>query len=129
MWMSALKADDAVQQDIESQVKLVAQQWLSLIDAQKYSQSWSESASLFRSIVPQVDWIRQVESVRDPLGKLKYRQLMSLTYKNQIPGGPDGQYVVIQYMSEFENNSHAVETITPMFDIDNQWRVAGYFIK
>jgi hypothetical protein len=42
---------------------------------------------------------------------------------------PDGQYVVIQYKTAFENKKAGVETITPMLDKDKKWRVSGYFIK
>ena len=42
---------------------------------------------------------------------------------------PDGQYVVIQFTSSFENKKSAIETITPMLDPDGQWRVSGYYIK
>lgn len=124
-----LQADDTVRQSVESQVEHTAQVWLSPIDNQEYERSWLESATLFRSIVPKGDWIKQIRAIRQPLGQLKYRQLMSLTYKNQIPGGPDGQYVVIQYMTEFENKANAVETITPMLDKDNRWRITGYYIN
>ncbi|HBC56316.1 MAG TPA: hypothetical protein DCZ03_04050, partial [Gammaproteobacteria bacterium] len=37
--------------------------------------------------------------------------------------------VVIQYMTEFENKANAVETITPMLDKDNRWRITGYYIN
>ncbi len=124
-----LSANDGVRQSVESRVEHIAQSWLTLIDNQEYERSWFESASLFRSIVPKEDWIQQIQAIRQPLGNLKYRQLMSLTYRNQIPGGPDGQYVVIQYMTAFEHKAKAIETITPMLDTDNNWRITGYYIK
>ncbi len=46
-----------------------------------------------------------------------------------LPGAPDGEYVVIQYNTEFENKKVAIETITPMLDDDGKWRVSGYYIK
>jgi len=45
------------------------------------------------------------------------------------PGAPDGEYVVIQYDSSFENKTEAVETVTPMLDPDGVWRVSGYYIR
>jgi hypothetical protein len=47
----------------------------------------------------------------------------------QLPGAPDGQYVIIQYDTTFENKRKAIETITPMFDKDGIWRVSGYYIQ
>ncbi|HWN92533.1 MAG TPA: DUF4019 domain-containing protein, partial [Verrucomicrobiae bacterium] len=46
-----------------------------------------------------------------------------------LPGAPDGEYVVIQYETAFENKASAVETITPMLDKDGSWRISGYYIK
>jgi hypothetical protein len=46
-----------------------------------------------------------------------------------LPGAPDGEYVVIQFATSFENKKSAIETVTPMLDSDGEWRVSGYFIK
>jgi hypothetical protein len=46
-----------------------------------------------------------------------------------LPGAPDGEYVVIQFETSFENKKSAIETVTPMIEINGGWRVSGYFIK
>jgi hypothetical protein len=66
---------------------------------------------------------------RKPLGQLITRTLKSKTYATSLPGAPDGEYVVIQYATTFENKKSAIETITPMLDEDGKWRVSGYYIK
>ncbi|MDS4021480.1 MAG: DUF4019 domain-containing protein [Candidatus Competibacter sp.] len=103
--------------------------WLALVDAEKYGQSWNEAALLFRSAVMQVDWVNAVTAVRAPLGALKSRTLKSANFTRSLPGAPDGEYVVIQFDSQFEHKASAVETVTPMRDKDGIWRVAGYYIK
>ena len=50
-------------------------------------------------------------------------------YQTSLPGAPDGQYVVIQFKTSFENKRSAVETVTPMFGKDQRWRVSGYYIR
>jgi hypothetical protein len=65
----------------------------------------------------------------EALGRLVSRKLKSRQYTEQIPGVPDGKYVVIQYDSVFEQKASAVETVTPMVDFDGAWRVSGYFVK
>ncbi len=57
------------------------------------------------------------------------RKLKVARFYPKLPGAPDGQYVVIQYDTEFENKKSAVETITPMLEKDGTWKVSGYFIK
>jgi hypothetical protein len=70
-----------------------------------------------------------LQSVRMPLGKMISRKLKTSAYKTTLPGAPDGQYVVIQFETSFQNKKSAIETVTPMFDHDGRWRVSGYYIK
>ena len=120
-----LAADSAA----EKAAKESTQRWLELIDKEKYGQSWEEAAQLFKQAVSQSQWESAVKAARGPLGKLLSRDLQSASYKRSLPGAPDGEYVVIQYATSFENKKSATETITPMKDKDGIWRVSGYFIK
>ena len=106
-----------------------AEKWLSLIDGEKYGESWREGAEFFRNAVKQEQWEQAMQSMRKPLGKLVSRQVKSKTYSTSLPGAPDGEYVVIQFETSFEKKKSAVETVTPMMQKSGQWRVSGYFIK
>ena len=106
-----------------------AENWLNMIDEGKYSSSWKESAELFRNAIKQEQWEQSLQAVRKPLGKLITRKLKTKTYTTALPGGPDGEYVVIVFDTSFENKKSAVETVTPMKDRDGKWRVSGYYIK
>ena len=106
-----------------------AKAWLDLIDGEKYAQAWQEAASYVRNLVPEDNWQRSLQGVRQPLGKLVSRELKATRYTTSAPGAPDGQYVIIQYDTSFENKNSAVETVTPMLDNDGKWRVSGYYIK
>ncbi|MDJ0636841.1 MAG: DUF4019 domain-containing protein [Xenococcaceae cyanobacterium MO_188.B29] len=107
----------------------VAQSWLNLIDSSRYTDSWLETAQYFQNNVTQEEWEKSLLGVRKPLGKILSRQLKSVEYKTSLPGVPDGEYVVIQYNTSFENKQSAIETVTPMLDEDGRWKVAGYFIS
>ena len=106
-----------------------SEKWLSLIDGEKYGESWKEAAEFFRNAVKQGQWEQSMQSMRKPLGRLISRQVKSKTYSTSLPGAPDGEYVVIQFETSFEKKKSAVETVTPMMQKDGQWRVSGYFIK
>ena len=106
-----------------------ADAWLALVDQGKYDQSWEEAARLFKGAVTKEKWREAASAVRAPLGKLVSRKLKSRQYSKTLPGAPDGEYVVIQYDSSFENKKEAVETVTPMLDPDGVWRVSGYYIR
>jgi hypothetical protein len=106
-----------------------AERWLGLVDQGKYAESWKEAATLFRNAINQGQWEQSLQAVRKPLGKLITRQIRTKTYRTSLPGAPDGEYVVIEFESSFENKISAVETVTPMMDKDGKWRVSGYYIK
>ena len=106
-----------------------ALEWLALVDSEQYSESWNEAASLFKGNVSRSQWASAMRSARRPLGAMRSRSFLDAAYKTELPGAPDGKYVVIQYQASFENKADAVETITPMLDEDGLWRVSGYFIR
>jgi len=115
--------------DKEKAAVNAAETWLTLVDTGKYSESWQEAAEYFRNSVEPDQWEQMLQSVRTPLGKMISRKLKTKTYKTALPGAPDGQYVVIQFETSFQNKKFAIETVTPMFDKDGRWRVSGYYIK
>jgi hypothetical protein len=103
--------------------------WLKLVDDGEYAQSWQDSSSYFRSRVTESDWVGTIASLRQALGGLASRELASTGIATSLPGGPDGNYVVIQYHSSFTNKRSADETVIMMLDKDGQYRLAGYFIR
>ncbi len=106
-----------------------AESWLLLVDQGQYAQSWEQTAGLFKQVVPIDQWQNQMKVFRKPLGNLISRKQKSAQYTTTAPGVPDGQYVIIQYETNFEKKASSVETITPMLDEDGVWRISGYFIK
>ncbi len=106
-----------------------AENWLALVDKADYAASYDQAAGLFKDHVTKDEWTHMVKPVRSPLGKVISRKLQSAQFTTSLPGAPDGQYVVIQYDTSFENKKSAVETVVPMLDKDGQWRVSGYTIK
>jgi hypothetical protein len=106
-----------------------SESWLAVVDKADYAGSYDQAASLFKQHVTKEEWAHMVKPVREPLGRVVSRKVQSAQYTTSLPGAPDGQYVVIQYDTSFENKKSAVETVVPMLDKDGQWRVSGYTIK
>ncbi len=88
-----------------------ARSWLALADAADAAGTWTASAP------------------RSPLGAVVSRTLRDARPATELPGAPDGEYVVFQFDTRFEHKRTAVETVTPMKDSDGAWRVSGYFIR
>jgi hypothetical protein len=116
-------------QEAEKKAVEAASAWLGLVDAGRYAESWDAAASYFKNAVTRDKWVKMLDGARKPLGKLISRTVAAKQYATSLPGAPDGQYVVIQFKTEFENKAQATETVTPMLDKDGAWRVSGYFIR
>ena len=123
--ITALAADSQK----EAAALSVAQKWLVMIDGEEYSGSWKEAAELFKNAIQPRQWEQSMNAVRKPLGKVISRKVRTKTYMTALPGAPDGEYVVIQFDTSFENKKVAVETVTPVMGKDGFWRVSGYYIK
>jgi hypothetical protein len=106
-----------------------AQTWLMEIDNGDYVQSWQNASALFQNAVTEEKWKTSMEMFRKPLGDLVLRKLKSAEHMTEMPGAPDGQYVVMQFETSFANKKSAIETVTFMLEKDGQWKSAGYFIK
>ena len=104
-------------------------QWLAQCDQAKYGESWKNAATYFKNAVKKDQWEQMVAAVRKPLGKVVKRDVKSQKYQTAAPGAPDGEYVIIQFDSTFENKKESTETLTMMMDKDRGWRAAGYFLK
>jgi len=115
--------------DQETEAVTAAEGWLALVDAGKYGESWKAVSRYFKIAVPQGQWEQSLKAVRSPLGKLVSRKLLSKTYMTSLPGAPDGEYLVIQFETSFQDKKSAIETITPMKEKDGKWKVSGYYIK
>ena len=119
----------AADPDSKAAARNAALEWLALTDSKQYSESWDEAGSLFKINVSRMQWLSAMRSVRTPLGAMQSRSFVEAEYKTDLPGMPDGKYVVIQYRTSFENKADAVETIASTLDSDGLWRVSGYFIR
>ncbi len=125
----AVLANGRADQPAERAAQKAAEAWLALVDSSDYGTSWDEAATLFKSRVGKEQWEKAAQSVRGPLGEVKSRKFLSAKYTKELPGVPDGEYVVIQFEASYANKASAVETVTPMLDKDGSWRVSGYYIK
>jgi len=106
-----------------------ASAWLLLVDRGEYEASWSEAAGWFRNLVSRDQWVAQAGGVREPLGAVRTRLVRAEQRVTSLPGAPDGDYMVLEFQTEFERKRAAIETVTAMRDTDGRWRVAGYYVR
>jgi hypothetical protein len=115
--------------DKVAKAEAAALAWLTLTDAGDYPRSWDQAAGYFQASISKPNWTNAVGKIRQPLGRLISRRVKSAKFTRSLPGAPDGEYVVIQYDTQFEHKDGAIETVTPLLEKDDSWKVSGYFIR
>jgi DNA-binding CsgD family transcriptional regulator len=108
----------------ESAVTGTARQWLALVDAGKWQESWAGTAKSFQSNNSVAAWESASVGGRVPLGRVLSRSLVS---EENIPAPPHGAQLV-RFHTSFENKPGATETLTLARE-DGNWRIVGYFIE
>jgi|GEM_PF-373743 len=106
--------------------------WLADVDAGDYGRSWDTASSLFQKALARDAWIQALNQVRKPLGTASSRRLLGAQLATKLPSptGPlEGEFVIAQFSTSFENAPKVVETVTFSKSPDGSWNCAGYFIN
>jgi hypothetical protein len=122
------KSESSVSFENNEEAVNSALEWLALVDAGKYAESYDDAASMFQKALSRDKWIETLNGLLPQYGKVIKREVNSSKYYSELPGAPAGEYVVIQFGTSFENKDNCIETVTPMKD-KGKWKVSGYFIK
>lgn len=101
-----------------------ALQWLALVDAGKWPESYAGTTESFRTLNTLRVWSDASEEVRVPLGAVLSRDLLS---EEEVPGPPAG-YQLIRFQTSFEGKADTVERLSLARE-DGAWKVVGYLIE
>ena len=125
---NAVNPNDPAVKAATTEAGQAAQRWLVLFDANKFDDCWNALAPVAKAQIGKSDFDGSLAAVREHYGAVKARRPSKVTLTHNIPGAPDGDYVVLQYDTDFANGSHGVETVVPMRTTDG-WKVSGYFVR
>ena len=129
LFATTVLAPAAASAPAESQPELAAaSDWLALVDAGRWDESWRGAGALFRAQMPQSMWSTAIAPVRIPLGKALSRTPLRTTRTRSLPGAPDGDYIVIEFQTRFFHKPEAVETLVLSRE-SGGLKVDGYFIR
>ncbi|MDB5438061.1 MAG: transcriptional regulator, LuxR family [Caulobacteraceae bacterium] len=106
----------------------LARQWLEMLDDKYWDLSWDSAGAQFKSSIPKPAWAARVGPLRAPLGAVTSRTLLAVTRTSALPGAPPGEFLIIQFDTNFASKPHAVETIQ-LYREASGWKVDGYFIR
>jgi len=111
-----------------TEAQRVAREWLVLADKQDGAATWAAAGPKFQAAMSTEQWTRALKQARGPLGAVLQRAMLTTQFAKNIPGQPDGEYVLLQFRTSFEKKESARETLT-LERVDGKWRVIGYFIR
>lgn len=105
--------------------RAAAEEWLALLGAGAFGESWAAADSTLRAGISREDWADQGIRARYRLDTLRARRLTRAEYRDstaQIGGGHP--VVILQYASEYAKGRAREAVITTKRD--SAWAVAGY---
>ncbi len=107
---------------------VVAMEFLQLIDAEKYTESWQMAADMMKEQVTEKDWIEKLTTARTLSGSLVERVEESVNYSTSAKDSPEGEYIALTFASKYQKAASVSEYVTVMVE-NGHWKVAGYFIQ
>ena len=107
-----------------------ARDWLALVDAGQFGDSYDQAGELFRGSLPKDQWANALGASRKPLGDISQRNLKSVVITKDLPNAPAGKYVVSTFDTAFQQQPKPMwEVVTSFLNPNGQWRVVGYQVK
>ena len=111
------------------QARAAAEAFMALVDAGDYEAARQNASTLLQEKIATEVWHRQIGVMRDRVGQLKERKQDKAFQSKYASDAPDGDYITLEYLSDFEKKTQALETVNLTLEGDGSWRVVGYFIK
>lgn len=103
-----------------------AEAFLSLIDQDKYQESWAEASTWLRSKSNAIEWAEHAGQIRKPLGVVSHRAFNSVELEDALEDMPEGNYAFVFFDTTLDNSGTASEMVGLMLEDDSTWRVIGY---
>lgn len=116
-------------QQIVDRSMFAASQFLFLVDTEEYAKSWEITSVNLKKMLSQDAWNERIAELRSFLGPIIERSHYDISYTDSASNVPVGEYVVMTFVSKFELRDRVTETVTLMLGDNNQWQVAGYFLR
>ena len=113
----------------EEEAQKPTEKWLSLVDSGKYEEAWQATSTYSQATIKLELMQRSLIEVRKPLGDVVSRKLKSAEFTKSFPDLPDGEHVILHFITSFTNKSNIVEMVVSTKDKSGGWKNSGYFIK
>ena len=108
---------------VQAEIVRAARDWLALVDAGRWDESWRATGASFRALNTVEAWASASRHARVPLGALVSRTALS---EESIPAPPAG-LAMVKFRTSFANRAGVTETLTLVRE-GQAWRVVGVYI-
>jgi hypothetical protein len=129
LWILVPAINKSPSQLVTQQSIVAASEFLYLVDTEEYSRSWDVTSASLKSMLSEEAWNERITELRSFLGPVVERIQHDITYTDSAGDVPDGEYVVMTFISRFELRERVVEKLTLMLGDDDYWKVVGYFLS
>ena len=107
----------------KAKLRKVTEDWLGLIDAGKFAESWEALSAKLKAKYARENWGTALRPLLNKVGRAKTRRLKGVAYLDPAAGT-----VAVDFESSFTKVSPAFETVILEPGADGVWRVVSYSI-
>jgi len=88
-----------------------ARGFLQQLDQGQSDESWQAMSAHFQAITDQARWKIRQQVIRASYGPLLSRDFKNVSYRTSFSLSPDGEYVIVQFRSSYQNKAESIETV------------------
>ena len=114
---------------VTKETLVAAAEFLYLVDTEEYAKSWEVTSATLKKMLTKTAWTDEIDRLRSYLGPIVERIHHDITYTDSADDVPEGEYVVMTFISKFQLSERVLEKLTLMLGDNDQWQVVGYFLK
>ncbi len=129
LWIIVPAVNKTPSQLVTQESIVAASEFLYLVDTEEYSKSWEVTSDTLKAMLSKQSWNERIAELRSFLGPIVERIQHDITYTDSAGDVPDGEYVVMTFISKFKLRERVVEKLTLMLGEDDNWKVVGYFLS
>ena len=109
--------------------RVAAEEFLQMVDAGQFENSWQVSANYLQQKVKLPEWTEKLTRIKADYGPLQARELNKAAIAAPVDELPNREILLLTYQTDFEKQAERKELVTMLLDPQGGWQVVGYFIK
>lgn len=113
---------------LPQQASSKAEAFTALIDLGQFEAAYNSASPLLKLTEEKQDWIKQTQRQQKLLGQVQHRSLRAVRSVSTFPQLPDGDYLVVQYLTQTQYKQQAAEIIL-LKNQETDWVVCSYSIR